>query len=263
MDELPPHARALLDAVKRSDDPTAAERERSDDALRAVLAKHGVRDLPPLYPGEAAAGLTRAPLTSRAWLAFKLGASALAFVAAVYLGARLVRPEAQPARSQPSAAAAPNTTPPPLRASTAEPTSAPAAHAPDRPVVIRERAPVLERSAGELAAPPPETPRARARQPGHPTDDVLENELRTIAAVNDLLRRDKYRDALRLLNRTDAQSADVLREERTALRILAQCGLAPNPSARRERDAFLRSSPQSVLADRVRNACASQPGDSP
>ena len=44
-------------------------------------------------------------------------------------------------------------------------------------------------------------------------------------------------------------------EERTALRILAWCGERPDERALRAREHFLHTSPEAVLAARVREAC--------
>jgi hypothetical protein len=87
-------------------------------------------------------------------------------------------------------------------------------------------------------------------------DDHLAAELRTVAAVNELVRHGGFAAALQLLERTESETASVLGEERAALRIIASCGVSPDERARLERDQFLRTSSRSVLSDRVRKACA-------
>ena len=87
-------------------------------------------------------------------------------------------------------------------------------------------------------------------------DAALARELRVIASADELVRGAQYTQALRLLERTEPTAVPALREERSALRVLASCGNEPSPQALRERDRFLSSSPHSVLAARVRSACA-------
>jgi hypothetical protein len=260
--ELPPRARALLDAMKRADDPTAAERAHSDAALRAALGRAGVRGLPSLQPSAVGSGgQARGTFAQRTALAVKLGAGAIVIAAAAYFGIRATQPGSPvPGRSQPSAAAEVSRNSHSLARETsneAQPAAAPPAAAPSRPVAEQ---PVVshERRVPATAARKPE-PRRQAGM----ADNALEAELRTVAAANELLRHERFRDALHLLDRTESDAAAVLREERSALRILAHCGLAPDERARRERELFLASSPRSVLADRVRSACARTPAELP
>lgn len=110
MDELPPHARALLDAARDADDPTPAERARADARARQTLAQHGVHDLPSpaQQTASAAAGSTRFGV----WLKTGLGGAAL-IAAALGLHAlhseRSLRAPAtvEPSRSERSAPAEP------------------------------------------------------------------------------------------------------------------------------------------------------------
>jgi hypothetical protein len=97
--------------------------------------------------------------------------------------------------------------------------------------------------------------RTDARRPSRAVDGSLAGELRTIAAVDALVRQKRFNDALRMLEHTESESSAVLHEERSALRILARCGLAANDRALREREHFLLAAPHSVLAERVRTAC--------
>ena len=94
-------------------------------------------------------------------------------------------------------------------------------------------------------------------------DASLASELRTVAAVDALVRQQRFGDALQMLERSEGESSGVLREERRALRILASCGLGPTRRALHERDQFLRDSPRAVLADRVRNACHEPVAEAP
>jgi hypothetical protein len=251
MDKLPPDARAFLDAARQADEPSPAERARGDEAVRAALARRGIEGLPLLANAGASTGHVRGSFAQRGLLAVKLGTGAVALVVASYVGARLLRPGIESAPRVPSREAqvpAPEASPPmaapSIRASELEPRSAPAleesrAHVHRAPASLTHRA--------EL--------RRTLRSTDRALDSSLEGELRTVASVDALVRERRFGDALQLLERTETEAAAVLREERAALRILARCGLDPNARVLRERDQFLRASPRSVLADRVRNAC--------
>lgn len=262
VDELPRRARALLDASKHADDPTAAERARSDAALRAALTRSGVRGLPPLQPSAGGSGSqARASLAQRAALGVKLGAGAIVIVSAAYFAIPALRPGVRaPARSQPSAAGESSRNSHSLARETSnEEPSAPRSSGDGSSRPLDERTAVhQERRAPATAARKPEP-----RRPAGASDDTLEGELRTVAAVNELLRHERFSDALHLLEQTESDAAAVLREERSALRILAHCGLGPDEQARRARELFLTSSPRSVLTDRVRSACAMTPSELP
>jgi hypothetical protein len=257
MNELPPDARALLEASQSADDPSAEARARADGAVRAALAQYGVHGLPPL-PGVAVASAgtgyaTKLRSMPRAALALKVSAGAMAIIVAAYLGLRVMLPEVPvaPPRSQPSATSGPRIedrgrsgdveSVAPVAPTPVETPSSPTAE----PVVRHH-----ERRAPAATLHKPDR-RAAAVE-----DDHLAAELRTVAAVNELVRHGSFAAALQLLERTESESASVLREERTALRIIARCGVTPDEGARLERDQFLRASSRSVLSDRVRKACA-------
>jgi hypothetical protein len=248
VDKLPPKAQSLLELARHGDDPTPAQRARSDTALREVLSRHGVRDLPQL----ASTAGAEATLAQRSLPLLKLGAGAFALVVATaaYFGMRAPHSSSAPVAAPPMAASA-RTAP---RGDSSSPTTA----------VESSSSSVLDdppSSNSEPAAPRREL-RARAIEAHTPvphasssSDDTLQAELRTLAAADQLVRAGQFSGALQLLKGTERSAAGVLREERTALRILAQCGLAPGLRIRRERDQFLKTWPRSVLAERVRNAC--------
>lgn len=240
MDELPPNARAFLDAAASSDGPSPAERARADAGLRAALRERGVYGLPPL-PAAAPSPAARVASSS----ALKLAAIGLSLLGAAAIAVIAPRPE--PRASQPPAPVQPSQPPPPVAPA---PEPAPN-HEPDvDPPTAREP---RARS----------TPRARTQRAAL-DDGPLQRELRLVAATNELLRQQRFTDALQLL---DAGERDmhtfVLREERSALRILALCGRARDERALRESERFLRTSPQAVLAARVRAACQTNPGEAP
>jgi hypothetical protein len=251
VDKLPPEARAFLEVARRTDDPTSAERARGDEVLRAALARRGIQGLPPLASLGASTRHVR-HVATRGVLAVKLGAGAVALVVASYVGVRLLGPAPE---------AAPPASPRDARAPALEVAPPNAASSPAPPAREQRDPPVLEESRGHVHRAPANLPRrAEVRRTSRaseaPLDRSLEGELRTVASVDALVRQRRFRDALHLLERTETQAAAVLHEERTALRILARCGLEPDGQAQREREQFLRASPRSVLADRVRSACA-------
>jgi hypothetical protein len=92
----------------------------------------------------------------------------------------------------------------------------------------------------------------------------LQHELRVVAAVDELIRRARFDDALQLLEQSEYEPAAAnLREERSALRVLAQCGKGPTAATLQQRERFLRLMPHSVLTARVRQACAAPTDESP
>jgi hypothetical protein len=252
VDKLPPSARAFLDAARGADDPSPAERARSDEALRAALARRGIEGLPLLAGVGASARHVRGGLARPGLLALKLGAGAVAVVVASYVGVRLVRPASEGPPPVPREARAPA-----LDAAPPDTARTPARVREVRPAP----APALEDSRSHVHRAPANLPRRpelrrAARSTGIALDRSLEAELRTVASVDALVRQGRFGDALHLLERTETEAAAVLHEERTALRILARCGLEPSAQAQHAREQFLRATPRAVLADRVRNACA-------
>jgi hypothetical protein len=109
----------------------------------------------------------------------------------------------------------------------------------------------------------PRASRARKRLRAEPVpaaapadDSALQHELRIIAAVDDLIRRKRFDEALQLLEQGERDPKAVrLREERSALRVLASCGKGASPAILQQRERFLLSTPNAVLAARVREAC--------
>ena len=237
MNELPAHARRLLEIARRLDDPEPERRATADSALRTALAAHGVTNLPPLGAAsslEAVAALRSGP---RLTFGLKLALGTCAIVAFA-TGAWQLR--AAP-RSKPVAAAQSAPTLPPAQE-------------------IARTAPV---DAG--AATPRLALRARAvkRSLTPNTDVELRAELQLLGAVDSLLRGGRYLEALRKLSESEpAPGGRVLAEERRALFVLALCG-AGHAAASQERERFLARAPRAVLAERVRAACTKQALDEP
>ncbi len=241
MHELPPGARALLDAARGADDPSPAARAQADAAARALLAHHGVGSLPAL---EQHTPVVRA---SSAGTLLKISGGALAVatlaIAGWYVSTR--EPPASPPKPAPVA---------PVAAAPAQPPRADAV-APAEPMRERERAVEAPRNTVPVREPRrASSAPSRARAEGDSA--WLERELNVIASVDALIRRAEFDAALQLLTRSEpAMATHRLAEERSALAILARCGIGADPAALRERERFLSASPRSVLAARVRSAC--------
>lgn len=240
MTELSAKAKKLLERFRDVDDPTPGERSRGDAAVRRMLEAQGMRDLPPLAPPE----LARGPLAARSGAAIKsswlVGAAFIATMGMFGLWRSwdtLPLPKAQ--SHEPAAALTTSTAPQPEAAmptSASDPVSAP----PARPVHDSENAP-----------PPSAGPQ---RKHDKPARDSLAQELRFLSSVDAEIRAGAYERALRRLQQHKGPSA--LQEERAAMRVLALCGRDADGHANSEREQFLKASPSSVLAARVRAACA-------
>jgi hypothetical protein len=246
---LSPEARALIEAGRAADEPSPEARVRGDAAVRVALAMQGMTDLPPLEPPAGIVPSTTVSTTvsttagSGVGVKLALGASAAALVTAslfaVYAPARAPAPApARPAKVATSTEAA------------QQPISL------DDVVRVSER----ERQREQVAPVQPRT-RARAARRGPLAIDA---EVRLIAAADDLVRAQRFEDALRVLDGHARRfPRGALREERRALGLLALCGATPGPRARQRSAEFLRSAPRSVLASRVRAACTSTAGAAP
>lgn len=251
MDELPPEARALLDAVSRADDPSPAARARADARVREALAREGVHGLPPLAPPRSTISLaTRLSSGMRSALTLTIGASAV--IAAVVIGVR------SSPRDTTSNAPAPAQPTPPVQPHAPAPVETPA-NVESRPLPApgpRHASDSTDAHPNKHARAAPAPERAKPATANAGDDTALERELKALASADQLVRAARFTDALALLDRSDPGDAPyALREERTALRVLCMCGRGVDERALRERDRFLTASPHSVLASRVRTQC--------
>ena len=132
-----------------------------------------------------------------------------------------------------------------------------------RPAVTREQ-PAAPASSGPVDArhgddvrpmnEPAENP-TRAATVVVPRDP--EPELRALREARDDLRAGRPASAYRRLDAFDRHGGGgMLAQERSALSAIALCQWQPGPQARARAAEFLRSSPESPLAIRVRSACA-------
>ncbi|HMI90619.1 MAG TPA: hypothetical protein VK509_04610 [Polyangiales bacterium] len=269
MAELSPEARALLAAAAGADDPTPEQRSRADAAARLALALHGATDLPPLDPARThggaangANGASGANATAKLGTAasgWKLALGAAALIAAALLGTRAPQPRPQPAQQyakrielpepQPAAQAI-------AQAETAVPADQPKTQRSTSAIPARLQAEASTRSA-DARAP------ARAR-PAAQATPTLQAEVELIASANGLIRARRFAEAEDVLaTHARRHPHGALREERAALAVLVLCETGSHERALGAMQRFLRSAPQSVLAQRVRAACEALPGPEP
>ena len=274
MAELSPDARALLAAAAGADDPTPEQRARADAAARIALALHGATDLPPLEPPHAAVTANAAQSGATAKLgaaasSWKLAAGAALLIAAGLLGMRALDSDPLP----PRAASAP------ARATSVHPRSqaSPAVTGDERERSAPAQAGAAEHSrvapsqvaTSQVAGSRPARSESVASAAGaHTVERVvstaqpaptLQAEVALIAAANTLIRGQRFAEAERVLATHERRFAHgTLREERAALVVLVRCATGPRERGLRAMQHFLRTSPQSVLARRVRAACAAE-----
>ena len=146
------------------------------------------------------------------------------------------------------------------------------------PAPEHRAAPRLAETAREVPAPKVEEP-AAAREPvarravpksetrvetrksavSEPDPDTLREEIELVQKANSALRSGKPEQAQALLDQHGEKfGSGALREEREAARILALCALGKHREAQAAAAKFLRESPRSIQAARVRASCASK-----
>lgn len=246
--ELPRHAQRVLDAARGADDPTPVERARADAAARSALAAIGVKNLPPLAiaPDVRAVAQSGAAPVQRAGsrLIVQLGAGAVgSSIALVLLVHGLSRTTPAPVEppARPSAAASQVTTDQPAIVAPAVSSST--------GVQPTGESKITQASAGDRSA----HSRSSTARAG---DDALQAEVALISKASQLLQEQRFGDAARVLREHDRRFRHgALRLEREALFTLLLCRTGPSERARRESERFLRTAPDSVLAERIRAAC--------
>jgi hypothetical protein len=231
MTELSSEAKKLLAQLSTVDDPTPAERSSGDAAVRRMLAAQGMRNMPPLAPQPVPS-----PLAARSGAAVKLAwVVGAAFV--VTLGMFGLWRASEPARQAQ------------LHVPAAQPTPQSEAAADTVTAAVPAPRPTIDTVAAQTTVP--------QRKHDKAAYDSLAQELRFVSSVDAEIRAGAYDRALRRLQQHKGSPA--LQEERAAMRVLALCGRNADTHAKREREQFLRASPSSVLAARVRAACAGAP----
>jgi hypothetical protein len=240
VNDLSPKARSILDAGRHGDDPSPADRARVRKALSRALAAGGAIGATAAAGGAAAAGK---PLVL--WTLGKV-LSVIAVLGCVAAGVAITP-------WQPRAASTPPAPSSPLPADPAPAIAMPAPSA--APALEAGEAPAREPPPSAPAPARPQTPPAAAPPSAGP--DTLVDETKRLREVQGAL---KDGDAERALELLDAQSAEygkgALGEERAAARVIALCKAGRAAEAEAARERFLRESPRSPLADRVRAECA-------
>jgi hypothetical protein len=257
--ELSRDARALLAAARTADDPSPQDRARMDQAVAARLGAYGIA-ASSLRPTSAAKGASTAWMSGGPALAGKLVLLAAGIGVAIAALSRA-----------PQASHAPRGTPPAQKslALNAESVSAPIVKAeaianvqpPAALTSLPRRARVSTSHGmsgrGQAATPVDRAATPAASDPPLAGGDPLRAEVALIEAASDALRLGRYDRALHLLEVHSARfPSGVLREERKGLRVLALCSAGQVELGREEQQRFLGGSPRSVLADKVRSACA-------
>jgi hypothetical protein len=253
MSERHDATRALLDAVRRVQDPTERERKQLNakmvervgaEVFGAPFSAAG----PLLAPPAAAAGasvFTKKVLVVISVLGLAAGGTAV--------GVRTLGPShdvrAQDIANQVA----------PAEQVEAVPAQAPAAEPPPLPTAPSVAAPDIPEAvavplAGSARAKRPSVGRGSA--PATPSASIdLDAELALVGQAQSALGRGDARAALAL---TDEHASKFpkgqLSRERERVRTLALCALG-SPEGRARAEAFLRANPTSPMADRLRQAC--------
>jgi hypothetical protein len=292
--DLSPDARALFARVGAAHEPHGEERERVRHALAArfALAAAGATLLAPAQAAATSVGsAVGAPLKGAVlakWLAggFLLGSATVTVVSvssrfvttsareAGSAGVRADRPaaeravtraEARPEPPSTSSAIAPGIAPSagPARETPAfdrsfgaPPFEAPAVRAPSEPALpsaasfpTGARVEALSGSGAQSAATSPSAV--------VPTRELLRAEARALGEAQRALDQRQPALALRLIEaQRHTFAGGALGEERNAVRVLALCALGRTEEATVEAARFLAAAPRSLLAPRVRAACA-------
>jgi hypothetical protein len=241
MTELSPKEKRLLAQLRDVDDPTPHERASADAAVRRMLQMQGLRSLPRLPVLDlppTAAGPPTAARSGTLKLVWGLGAAVIATLGLFAINAW--RAPAGPASAAPASAAQGTPAAPALSVVALPEVATPA-------------------SAAEPARAAPRASHAPTQQRGstQPAHSSLAEELRFLSSIDAEIRAGAYERALHRLEQN--KSASLLHEERAALRVLAMCGRGHDNQAARARAKFLKASPSSVLAARVRSACPGEP----
>jgi hypothetical protein len=244
MIELSDEARAVMDAGRHLDNPTAAAQARARRAVAARIAAAGA----------AAAAVSTSAAAVGAVPVLKIVLSAVLVVAGgvgggvwwhvAHQAPEAARPVA--ALTAPRAAAA-TAAPSTVEAPAARPSSAPTS--PVRPASRTHR---TTRALAHAKA-------ARRSLAAPPLGDSLREETALLAGANAALRAGDLPRGLALLDDYDRRfPGGALREETAATRIIARCqtgDAAASPAAHR----FMEQHPRSPLSPRLRSSCLTEP----
>jgi len=249
MSKLSREARSIIDAARGGEEPPDAIRAR---VRREVLLRAGgVAVASTLATKTAVAGSAAGGASVGVGLATKI--AIVAFVGTIGAGTALwatrdaPSPIAAPPLAQSAQTAMPLVEAPP-RALGEEPPAPAEQEAPPEPTPTST--PVI------VAPPKPSTPAKKEHTEPHAGKDTIEAEVGLLREAQDALRAGRADKALSILEDHEKSfSGGALGEERRAARVFALCAMGKPEAARIEAERFLRESPRSPLAARVRAAC--------
>lgn len=250
MSELSPEARALLDAARDADEPTAADRDRIGRALAVPLGIAALAPAAAQATSLTAAGLLTAKSVSLvAALVLSVGGGAVALHHVRSTRAHHVRTHAV-------SAAHVARTPVVLPSAPAIPTMVETPPAPANPVALAvPTAPVVPALAAESALSA-RVATVHAGRHHHASADSLSQENALLQEAHRAVHRGDGAGALEILSTYGARfHHGELREERDVVRILALCSLGRREEARASAALFLRAHPGSLLTHRVNGPC--------
>ena len=239
MKDLSPTARELVDSHRRSRILPRADRERMKRTLMLRVATLGA--------GTAATGTAMGMSLASKIALVALGVTAVAGAGSLSVWA--LRGQA------PAEVMAPSQSSPLIAPEIVEPDPVAAAEGPIVPADVvpmenghGEHAKKMGKRVMAAANPSPAAPPVVALDP--------EPELRVLREAREDLRAGRPQSAYRRLDEYGRQnSVGMLAQERKALSAIALCQWQPGPEAQARASEFLRTSPDSPLARRVRSAC--------
>jgi len=248
-DDLSREAHALIDEALTRE--IAASPARRGRVQQAVLTTVGVTAAggATLVEAASAAASTAATAGGTAAAAASGGTAVLPWlaggatlVAAVVVSAMLVSAEPETSGDE-AAALVPASTAPVVAPAPIAPAPVQPPEATDEPDPAAEKIRAPRQAAASAATAP--------RGPRH-----IDDEIDQLGRVQVALREGRADEALEMLREKGGGEAGVLAEERLASEVFALCQLGKKREARQVARRFLRRSPSSPLAPRVRSSCA-------
>jgi hypothetical protein len=230
MNDLDPQARAIVDAAREADAPSAADHDR---IKRAVLVQ--------IVAGTAVASTAAAGTLS---MSAKVGLAlvAVAVVGGGTAGIVKMRSIHQAAAVRARAAVRTEVAPRPAAAPLLIPQAPPVPTLPDENAKRTERPRKASAPIGRVAKAADEDP--------------LNAEVAVLTRAREELRLGRPGRAIEALAEYDRLfGRGVLGEERQAIAAIAACQATPGPAARAQAEGFMRRAPASPLRERVREAC--------
>ena len=230
MNELEDHARAIVEAGRDADLPSAVDRDR---IKRAVLVQ--------IAAGSAVAATAAAGTLS-------LGAKAGLAVLVVTLAGGGAVGVLKVRNSHPPIVPSPRVAPAAVTAPAALPAAAVEVAPQESPSAMDDRIRKVER-------PRKAAPAVGRGERGEDADQVTA-EVEVLKRAREELRLGRPARALEALVEYDRRfGRGVLGEERQAMAAIAACQATPGPAAQAQAEAFMRKAPVSPLRQRVREAC--------